>query len=95
LRERQLSISDKEVLQAREKHDKMFEDNSRLYEEIQKLKSHVNLVTEQNHILEEELNLIKDQDQIIKSHLQRRNKISNIVTDNRNRVVTSSQNIEY
>lgn len=92
---RQANISEKEVAQAKGQHDKMFEDNSKLYEEIQKLKLHVEVVTEQNHLLEDELNIIKDQDQIIKSHLQRRNKISDLVTDNRNRVVTSSQNVDY
>ena len=69
-----------------EKLDKMFDDNGRLYEEVSKLKAHLNLLSDQNRILEEELKIIKDQDQIIKSQLQRRDKINQIVNENNNRL---------
>jgi len=56
-------------------NDKLLDDNQKLFAEIEKLKSHILLVTEQNSKLSDELDLFVEQDEKIRSTLNRRERI--------------------
>jgi chromosome segregation ATPase len=61
---------------SRVNNEKLVEDNEKLFSEIEKLKNHIILLTEQNQKLTEELDLFVDQDEKIKAHLTRRDRVN-------------------
>jgi hypothetical protein len=61
---------------SRVNNEKLVEDNEKLFSEIEKLKNHIILLTEQNQKLTEELDLFVEQDEKIKAHLTRRDRVN-------------------
>jgi len=74
--------------------EKIYEDNSKMYSELEKLKNHIYILTEQNQKLTDELDKIGEQDEKIKNHLSRREKINTLVKSNRNNLEASLVNME-
>ena len=75
-RENEIRRLNEELDYSRVNNEKLVEDNEKLFCEIEKLKNHIILLTEQNQKLTEELDLFVDQDEKIKAHLNRRDRVN-------------------
>lgn len=83
-----------EIKNLKEMKEKVVEDNVKLFNSLEKLRHHLIILSEQNNKLTEELNNILVQDQRIKSHLQRREEITNVVSSNKDLINKSEENIK-
>ena len=76
------------------KNERLLEDNTKLFSEIERLKNHIIVLTEQNQRvsdemliindqLTDELEYVLDQDERIKTHLTRKEKIYGTISQNK------------
>lgn len=75
------------------KNDKLVEDNNRLFSEIERLKEHIAILSDQNKRvgkylipkfqMSDELEYVLDQDERIKSHLAKKDKIYELLNQNK------------
>jgi len=75
-RENDIRRYNEELDFSRVNNEKLVEDNEKLFSEIEKLKNHIILLTEQNQKLTEELDLFTEQDEKIKAQLSRRDRVN-------------------
>lgn len=83
-----------EIKNLKEMKEKVVEDNVKLFNSLEKLRHHLVILSDQNAKLSEELNNILVQDQRIKSHLQRRDEINNVVSNNKDLINKSQENVK-
>jgi len=76
--EQDLNHKHQELKVSAERQDKMFEDNIKLYEELEYMKNQVLALVDQNKYLIDELEAVKEEYNIIDSQLQRRENINSL-----------------
>lgn len=76
------------------KNDKLIEDNTKLFTEVEKLKNHLIVLSEQNSRLAQELDVIGDQDERIREKLSRKEKISQLIMNNKSTLERSMRDFE-
>ena len=68
--------------QSRMRNDRLVEDNSKLFGELEKMKAHILVIAEQNQRLSAELDMIGEQDEKIRASLSRKGKIDSLLGNN-------------
>jgi hypothetical protein len=80
---------DQLIEKMKEAEYKMFEDNCKLYKELEVIKCQTVKLIEQNKVLIDELEIVNDEDNVIKLQLNQRENLANLLLENKSRIDSS------
>jgi len=79
---------------SRVSNEKLNSEKANLIGQIERYKTHIMILTEQNQKLSEELDAITERDERIRQQLNRKEKLGNLVSKNRSYLESSLSNLD-